>query len=200
MNKTFLRVVLILLLTVVGVSYYSGISPSFAQQKPTSSQVLSLPGGNSDKEDISISSYEDSFASLNSPFSSSPVRVIFSLLAVLGLIYFFLFFLRKFSRTTRYSSSGNEDVFSIVGRLSLSAKKNIYLIRTGEKILVLGVDEQIRLLSIIEDKTVMESLRSQLSPSSPGSKFSDYLKNFISFSFSSRSREKSRINWKHNND
>jgi len=198
-NKKFLGVVLALILGIIGISYYSGVSLCFAQQKSTSSQVLSLPGGNSDKEDSSLSSYEDSFDSLNSPFSSSPLRAIFSLLAVLGLIYFFFFFLRKFSRTTRYSSSGNEEVFSIVGRLSLSAKKNIYLIRTGEKILVLGVDEQIRLLSTIEDETVMESLKSQFSLSSPGTKFSDYLKNFISSSFSSRSKEKSRTNWKHKN-
>lgn len=87
-----------------------------------------------------------------------------------------------------------------MGRLSLSAKKDIYLIRTGEKILVLGVDEQIRLLSIIEDEAAIESLKSQLSPSSAGSKFSDYLKNFISLKFSPRSREKSRIKWKHKND
>lgn len=187
-------------LIVIGVFYYSGVLPCFAQQEPTSSQVLSLPGGNSDKEDTSLSSYEDSFGSLNSSFSSSSLRAIFSLLAVLGLIYFFFFFLRKFSRTTRYSSSGNEEVFSIVGRLSLSAKKNIYLIRTGKKVLVLGVDEQIHLLSTIEDETVMESLKSQFSPSSPVTKFSDYLKNFISSNFSSRSREKSRTNWKHNND
>lgn len=189
-----------LVLTVIGVSYYRGVSPCFAQQESISSQVVSLPDGNSDKEDTSLSSYEDSFDSLNSPFSSSPLRAIFSLLAVLGLIYFFFFFLRKFSRTTKYSSSGNEEVFSIMGRLSLSAKKNIYLIRTGEKILVLGVDEQIHLLSTIEDETAIESLKSQFSPSSAGSKFSDYLKNFISSNFSFRSRDKSRTNWKHKND
>ena len=199
MNKKFLGVALALVLGVIGVSYYRGVSPCFAQQESISSQVVSLPDGNSDKEDTSLSSYEDSFDSLNSPFSSSPLRAIFSLLAVLGLIYFFFFFLRKFSRTTKYSSSGNEEVFSIMGRLSLSAKKNIYLIRTGEKILVLGVDEQIHLLSTIEDETAIESLKSQLSPSSAGSKFSDYLKNFISSNFSSRSREKSRTNWKHKN-
>lgn len=189
-----------LVLGVIGVSYYGGVSPCFAQQESISSQVVSLPDGNSDKEDTSLSSYEDSFDSLNSPFSSSPLRAIFSLLAVLGLIYFFFFFLRKFSRTTKYSSSGNEEVFSIMGRLSLSAKKNIYLIRTGEKILVLGVDEQIHLLSTIEDETAIESLKSQFSPSSAGSKFSDYLKNFISSNFSFRSRDKSRTNWKHKND
>ncbi len=189
-----------LVLGVIGVSYYGGVSPCFAQQESISSQIVSLPDGNSDKEDTSLSSYEDSFDSLNSPFSSSPLRAIFSLLAVLGLIYFFFFFLRKFSRTTKYSSSGNEEVFSIMGRLSLSAKKNIYLIRTGEKILVLGVDEQIHLLSTIEDETAIESLKSQFSPSSAGSKFSDYLKNFISSNFSFRSRDKSRTNWKHKND
>lgn len=188
-----------LVLGVIGVSYYGGVSPCFAQQESISSQVVSLPDGNSDKEDTSLSSYEDSFDSLNSPFSSSPLRAIFSLLAVLGLIYFFFFFLRKFSRTTKYSSSGNEEVFSIMGRLSLSAKKNIYLIRTGEKILVLGVDEQIHLLSTIEDETAIESLKSQFSPSPAGSKFSDYLKNFISSNFSFRSRDKSRTNWKHKN-
>jgi len=190
---------LALVLGVIGVSYYRGVSPCFAQQESISSQVVSLPDGNSDKEDTSLSSYEDSFDSLNSPFSSSPLRAIFSLLAVLGLIYFFFFFLRKFSRTTKYSSSGNEEVFSIMGRLSLSAKKNIYLIRTGEKILVLGVDEQIHLLSTIEDETAIESLKSQFSPSSAGSKFSDYLKNFISSNFSFRSRDKSRTNWKYKN-
>ena len=199
MNKKFLGVALALVLGVIGVSYYRGVSPCFAQQESISSQVVSLPDGNSDKEDTSLSSYEDSFDSLNSPFSSSPLRAIFSLLAVLGLIYFFFFFLRKFSRTTKYSSSGNEEVFSIMGRLSLSAKKNIYLIRTGEKILVLGVDEQIHLLSTIEDETAIESLKSQFSPSSAGSKFSDYLKNFISSNFSFRSRDKSRTNWKYKN-
>jgi len=198
-NKKFLGVALALVLGVIGVSYYRGVSPCFAQQESISSQVVSLPDGNSDKEDTSLSSYEDSFDSLNSPFSSSPLRAIFSLLAVLGLIYFFFFFLRKFSRTTKYSSSGNEEVFSIMGRLSLSAKKNIYLIRTGEKILVLGVDEQIHLLSTIEDETAIESLKSQFSPSSAGSKFSDYLKNFISSNFSFRSRDKSRTNWKYKN-
>jgi len=214
-NKNFSTRVLALLLIIVAISHhYSVISCSAQQkiqtyekteaQKPTLPETPLLPVNNPDQEDTSPLLYEDSLAHLDSSFSSGFLRAIFSLLAVIGLIYLFLFLLRKFSGTPQNIPPGNEQVFGIRGRLSLSPKKIIYLVQAGEKILVLGVDEQIRLLSIIEDETTIQSLKSQFSPVLSVTKFSDYFKNFLSFKknklLSRYWPRKLRTNWKYNND
>ncbi|MCD6256571.1 flagellar biosynthetic protein FliO, partial [Candidatus Aerophobetes bacterium] len=71
---------------------------------------------------------------------STSIRAIFSLIAVIGLIYFFMYFLRKFSLLQGKISSRKNSIIEIVGKLSISPKKTIYLIRVGEKILVIGVN------------------------------------------------------------
>jgi len=108
---------------------------------------------------------------------SSLLRALFSLIAVIGLIYLFMHILLKLSPGKR-DSLGKNSVLEIVGRLALSPKKMIYLIRIGKKILVVGVNGGIYLLTIIEDEETIKSFQVRSENLGSG-KFSKVLKNFL---------------------
>lgn len=109
---------------------------------------------------------------------SSSLRTLFSLIAVIGLIYFFLYLLLKLNPGRGKFSSG-KNIIEVIGKLNLSPKKAIYLIRVGKKILVLGVNGGIYLLCTIEDEETVRSLELKYENSGSGG-FSRVLKNIFS--------------------
>lgn len=106
---------------------------------------------------------------------SVSLRAFFSLIAVIGLIYFFLSFLLRFSRGKSRFNAGKNNPMEIVGKLNLSPKKTIYLVRISKKILVIGINGGINLLCTIEDEEFLKSLEFQSEGSKTG--FARILKN-----------------------
>ena len=106
-------------------------------------------------------------------------RALFSLILIIGLIYFIMYLLR---RATGREKRGLMDrrMFGIVGRIYLAPKKSIYLVRAGEKILVLGVGNEIHLLLIMKDDEITKSLRDEPGNSLGIRGFSEYLKRAFS--------------------
>ena len=106
-------------------------------------------------------------------------RALFSLILIIGLIYFIMYLLR---RATGREKRGFMDrrMFGIVGRIYLAPKKSIYLVRAGEKILVLGVGNEIHLLLIMKDDEITKSLRDEPGNSLGIRGFSEYLKRAFS--------------------
>ncbi|HDN84777.1 MAG TPA: hypothetical protein ENG47_03360 [Candidatus Aerophobetes bacterium] len=119
---------------------------------------------------------------------STSIRAIFSLIAVIGLIYFFMYFLRKFSLLQGKISSRKNSIVEIVGKLSISPKKTIYLIRVGEKILVVGVNGGFHLLLTIEDEKMLKSIQENITPQLSSGALSHNFKKLL-FSASKK------INW-----
>ncbi len=105
---------------------------------------------------------------------SLSLRALFSLIAVIGLMYFFVYFLFKFSRRKGRFSADKNSLIEIVGKLNLSPKKAIYLVKIGKKILVIGANGEIHLLCTIEDEEFLKLLEFQ--PDSSRTKFTNFLK------------------------
>lgn len=109
---------------------------------------------------------------------STSLRALFSLIAVIGMIYLFMYILRKFS-FFQGKISGRKGIIEIVGKLSLSPKKTIYLIRVGKKILVVGVDGGFHLLLSIEDDEVVKSVQQDSAVPTPSGLFSQQFKKML---------------------
>ena len=81
------------------------------------------------------------------------VRLVFALLLVLGLIYVFLYFLK------RRNKFGNRiKTLENVGGISVGQNKTVQLIRLGDKLYLIGVAENITLLEEVEDPTLVETI------------------------------------------
>lgn len=106
-------------------------------------------------------------------------RVVFSLVLIIGLIYFVMYLLRRASSNGKKSFI-DKNMFSILGQLHLAPKKSIYLVRAGEKVLVLGVGNEIHLLLVIENEEIIKSLEGEPKNSLRIKGFSEYLKKAFS--------------------
>jgi len=102
-------------------------------------------------------------------------RAFFSLALIIGLIYFVMYVLRRTTGEGR-SYLASRKMFAILDRFSLGPKKSIYLVRVGEKILVLGVGNEINLLLVIEDGQLIKSIEYESKNPLKIREFSDYLK------------------------
>ncbi|MCF3942421.1 flagellar biosynthetic protein FliO [Oceanobacillus alkalisoli] len=81
------------------------------------------------------------------------VRLVFALLLVVGLIYVFLYFLKRRNKFgNRIKNLEN------VGGISVGQNKTVQLIRLGDKLYLIGVAENITLLEEIEDPILMENI------------------------------------------
>lgn len=81
------------------------------------------------------------------------VRLVFALLLVVGLIYVFLYFLKRRNKIgNRIKSLEN------VGGISVGQNKTVQLIRLGNKLYLIGVAENITLLEELDDPTLMEEI------------------------------------------
>jgi len=106
-------------------------------------------------------------------------RALFSLILIIGLIYFIMYLLRRAMGREKRGFMDRR-TFGIVGRIYLAPKKFIYLVRAGEKILVLGVGNEIHLLLIMKDDEITKSLRDEPGNSLGIRGFSEYLKRALS--------------------
>lgn len=75
------------------------------------------------------------------------IKMIFATIFVVALLYFLLKFINKKSHV--YKSS---QVVENIGGTSLGANRSVQIVKIGDRVLVLGVGENIQLLKEIEDE------------------------------------------------
>ncbi|MCA1030083.1 flagellar biosynthetic protein FliO [Bacillus timonensis] len=81
------------------------------------------------------------------------LKMIFATIFVIGLIYFFLKFINKKNRLfTQYKHLEN------LGGTSLGTNRSIQMIKVGDRILVVGVGENIQLLKEIDNEDEMNQI------------------------------------------
>lgn len=74
------------------------------------------------------------------------IRLVVSLVLIIGLIYLSLFLLKKSSFGLKKNKSG--DLVQVLERSYISPKKGIFIVKIGSRVVALGVTEtQINLLS-----------------------------------------------------
>ncbi|MFD2682819.1 flagellar biosynthetic protein FliO [Bacillus seohaeanensis] len=81
------------------------------------------------------------------------VKMVFALLFVVALIYFLLKFINKRSR-----SYNQTKIFHNLGGTPLGGNRSVQLVKVGNKLLILGVGEDIQLLKEIEDEQEKEEM------------------------------------------
>ncbi|TFB23201.1 flagellar biosynthetic protein FliO [Filobacillus milosensis] len=83
------------------------------------------------------------------------IKMLIALVFVLALIYFLLRFIQKRSKIYQQSRS-----LENIGGLSLGSNKSVQIIRVGNQYYLLGVGEDIQLLTEIEDTNTIEDINS----------------------------------------
>jgi flagellar biogenesis protein FliO len=107
------------------------------------------------------------------------LRVILSLLLIVGVIYLLVFLFKKSILQKRVA--GKNNMLNILDRSYIDAKRFICLAEVAGRIIVLGVtDSQIQLLSEINDEQMVRFIKEQNLQKNikPGSSFIDYLQGF----------------------
>lgn len=84
------------------------------------------------------------------------VKMVVALLLVLALIYFLLFLVKR--KNNLFQQAG---VIENMGGTSVGQQKSVQIIRIGEAIYLIGVGENVELLSEIKDETVLQQLLEQ---------------------------------------
>ncbi len=108
-------------------------------------------------------------------------KLVISLILIVGLIYASMFFLKKIN--ARASGGGTVgDIIKIVGRTFLSPKQCLYLVKIGEKYMVLGATEgSINLIDHISQAEFEELKKNNIKANdvNPQSKFAMMLKGIV---------------------
>ncbi|GGM21452.1 hypothetical protein GCM10011351_04180 [Paraliobacillus quinghaiensis] len=81
------------------------------------------------------------------------IQIIITLAFIIGLIYILLKFMNKKNKLFKHAGT-----LENVGGISLGTNKSIQMIRIGERFYVVGVGENIELLSEITDEKTIETL------------------------------------------
>jgi flagellar protein FliO/FliZ len=90
------------------------------------------------------------------------LKMVMMLAIVLALIYFLLKFLQKRNRLFQQAKS-----LENLGGINLGSNKSVQLVRIGNKVFVIGVGENVQLLTELDDETLIQELlenRNSLSP------------------------------------
>ncbi|SEP57418.1 flagellar biosynthetic protein FliO [Piscibacillus halophilus] len=99
------------------------------------------------------------------------LKMVLALIVVLALIYFLLKFIQKRNKLYQQSRS-----LENLGGLSLGSNKSVQIIRVGQHYYLIGVGEDIQLLSEIKDEETIDHLLNQ--NNQQGTTFQDVLKSF----------------------
>lgn len=115
----------------------------------------------------------------DSSFFFASIRTLFSLALVLGLFYLLMRILLKFSSRGFGGNPAGKKPIIVIGKLNLSPKKSIYLVKLGKKILLIGVNGGVHLLYTIEDEETLALFQTKIETrKSEG--FFQILKNLVS--------------------
>ncbi|MFB1049562.1 flagellar biosynthetic protein FliO [Paraliobacillus sp. JSM ZJ581] len=111
-----------------------------------------------DSNDLTIS--EDQ----STNFFTIVVRIVFSLLLIVGLIYGMLKLINKKNKFARQSN-----ILKNLGGIPLGTNKSVQVIQIGERLFVVGVGENIELLTEIQDQDLKDKLFAEKNPDSENS-------------------------------
>lgn len=117
--------------------------------------------------------------------SSLFFQLVISLALVLGLIYLFFWLLKKKNKLT------GSKLYNHLGGIPLGQNKSVQIIEIGNKIYVLGIGEDIRTISILEDQEEIETIKKSLyEQGNVNFDFNSWIKNKLSKhkEFNSKSR------------
>nr|WP_236702336.1 flagellar biosynthetic protein FliO [Alkalicoccobacillus plakortidis] len=101
---------------------------------------------------------EETAVANESPWISG-LKMIGALLIVIFLLVTLLKFINKRSRSFQESKG-----LSLLSGVSLGGNRSIQLVRIGEKLLVIGVSDQVRLLDTIDDPDEIEAILKKQQP------------------------------------
>ncbi len=117
------------------------------------------------------------------------LKTLFSLAAVLGLMFALVFLMKKFFYGSRSQSSSAVEI-EILGSRTLAPKRSVYVLQVMEKVIVVGMTEQgMQTLtemdgSVTRNETMIEHFRHQGETAEPKTNFPSYLsKHLNSFVF-----------------
>jgi flagellar biosynthetic protein FliO len=107
---------------------------------------------------IPVWAWADPMDFINKGTSSGPnfagllIKLVLSLVLIVGLIYVSMYFLKRLSFTTKKRLGGSD--IEVLQRTYIAPKKGIYIVRVQSKILVLGItDNNINLLTELPELT-----------------------------------------------
>lgn len=106
------------------------------------------------------------------------LRMFFVLLFVIALIYFFIWFLKKTSKTP----DSKDDYIRHTAAISIGSGKSVHIITVGEEGFILGASENsLSLISKLEDKDLIQAMNlAHDERSSTKKTFTDILSSYIS--------------------
>lgn len=88
------------------------------------------------------------------------LRLVLSMVVIVGLIYGTVYVLRHFAKKGIEKPS-NERLVQVIDRVTLDAKRSVYLIKVIDRLIVVGVGgETVSMLGEIRDENVVESVKS----------------------------------------
>ena len=121
---------------------------------------------------------------------SSAYQMLMALGVVLGALLVILYFVKRFLK--KDGGGSNSQLIKVISSQYLGIKKNIALVKIPGTILVVGIsNDQISLLTKIEDQAIIESIQQEASGITPT--FSDHLQEDAAIDVGRRWLERSTV-------
>jgi flagellar protein FliO/FliZ len=149
MNKKSFSVWLILVCMLISFSVFAGGDEAAANISNDYLQNPSL----SDDSSADVNSDENSEDTSAAFGIWNYIKVLLSLVFVLGLLIFVLKFINK--KNVTYQKN---NMLQNLGGISVGQQKSVQIVKIGKRILVVGVGEDIQVLADIEDEAEIEHL------------------------------------------
>lgn len=89
------------------------------------------------------------------------LKLVFYLSLILAMIYLSLRFIAKKNGVMR------PNIFQLLGGVQLGQNKSVQLVEIGNKIYILGVGQEVRLLQVIDSQEELEEIRDSMKMTSP---------------------------------
>jgi flagellar biosynthetic protein FliO len=108
------------------------------------------------------------------------VKLIISMVIIIGLIYFSTYFLKKLN--SRGSGGSVGDAIKVLGRTFISPKQCLYLVKIGEKYAILGAtDSNISMITEMskDDAEKFDKQGTKGKDANQPARFSDFLKGMM---------------------
>ncbi|WP_240628497.1 flagellar biosynthetic protein FliO [Bacillus salacetis] len=142
-----------LIMVVIASLHMTGTIPAYAEFDGTVDDYLEQPEDHN-KENPPAEETEDSVADASTGVSAFDyLKMVFALIFVIALIYFLLKFINQKSKSFQQTK-----LIHNLGGTTLGGNRSVQLVKVGERILVLGVGEDIQLLKEIEGKEEKEDI------------------------------------------
>ncbi len=143
--RSFMKVLLLLFIVLVGAG-----TSVHAEQLNSVKDCIEHPESCSEKDQASKQDKADHNQNDVSTVGLTAwdfAKMIFATLFVIALLYFLLKFINKKSHGYKESQ-----IIQNIGGTSLGANRSVQMVKVGERVLIIGVGENIQLLKEIEDE------------------------------------------------